>query len=350
MRLTVLGAGPAYTDRPGATGASYLVSLGDTHVLLDLGQGSLPRLFAAIPPTSLAAVVISHLHPDHFIDLVALRHYLRWEFDPPRRIRVLGPAGLADRLDALHADPRFAAQSFDTETLGTGGARDRRAAGARDARPPHRRELRHPRRAGVGRAGLVYSGDCGRAPDLAPLIEPGDTLLSEVSFGPGPVVKGVPHLDGPAVGALAATSGAGQVLLTHDPDGLRPRRDGALVRGAVRRPGDVRVARIRRGAAGWLTRRGPGAAAAPGPGLDRGQRPASGVAPGMRPSARNVTDRVASAATRKSTPEPPCRPVSASRVSVAGGVSCGRPMPPCTASTVAPSGVASGAGLTKYGS
>ena len=35
MRLTVLGAGPAYTDRPGATGASYLVSLGDTHILLD---------------------------------------------------------------------------------------------------------------------------------------------------------------------------------------------------------------------------------------------------------------------------------------------------------------------------
>ena len=65
MRLTVLGAGPAYTDRPGATGASYLVSSGDTHVLLDLGQGSLPRLFAAIPPTSLTAVVISHLHPDH---------------------------------------------------------------------------------------------------------------------------------------------------------------------------------------------------------------------------------------------------------------------------------------------
>jgi ribonuclease BN (tRNA processing enzyme) len=119
MRLTVLGAGPAYTDRPGATGASYLVSSGDTHVLLDLGQGSLPRLFAAIPPTSLAAVAISHLHPDHFIDLVALRHYLRWEFHPPRRVRVLGPSGLAERLDALHGEPGFAAASFDTERLGT---------------------------------------------------------------------------------------------------------------------------------------------------------------------------------------------------------------------------------------
>ncbi len=223
MRLTVLGAGPAYTDRPGATGASYLVSLGDTHVLLDLGQGSLPRLFAAIAPTSLTAVVISHLHPDHVIDLVALRHYLRWEFDPPRRVRVLGPAGLADRLDALHGESGFAAQSFDMETLGT----EERRIGDLRVRATlvhHTAESYGIRVAPAsGGPGLVYSGDCGRAPDLAPLLEPGDTLLSEVSFGPGPVVKDVPHLDGPAVGALAAKVGAGRVLLTHlqmgyDPD------------------------------------------------------------------------------------------------------------------------------------
>ena len=215
MRLTVLGAGPAYTDRPGATGASYLVSSGDTHVLLDLGQGSLPRLFAAIPPTSLTAVVISHLHPDHFIDLVALRHYLRWEFDPPRRVRVLGPAGLADRLDALHGESGFAAQSFDTEPLGTA----ERVIGDLRVRATlvhHTAESYGIRVASVsGGPGLVYSGDCGRAPDLAPLLEPGDTLLSEVSYGPGPVVDGVPHLDGPAVGALASSSRAGRVLLTH---------------------------------------------------------------------------------------------------------------------------------------
>jgi ribonuclease BN (tRNA processing enzyme) len=40
-------------------------------------------------------------------------------------------------------------------------------------------------------------------------------LLAEVAFGPGPVAVGDLHLDGPAVGALAATTGAGRVLLTH---------------------------------------------------------------------------------------------------------------------------------------
>jgi ribonuclease BN (tRNA processing enzyme) len=223
MRLTVLGAGPAYTDRPGATGASYLVSRGDTHVLLDLGQGSLPRLFTAVPPDRLAAVVISHLHPDHFIDLVALRHYLRWEFDPPRRVRVLGPRGLADRLDALHGEPGFAAQALDTEVLGT----DERLVGSLRVKAGlvyHTDESYGIRVSPAeGGPGVVYSGDCGRATDLAPLIEPGDTLLSEASYGPGPVEPGVAHLDGPAVGALAADAGVGRVLLTHlqmgyDPD------------------------------------------------------------------------------------------------------------------------------------
>src|SRR4029079_9357970 len=107
MQLTVLGAGPAYTDREGATGAAYLVEAGDAAILLDLGQGSFPPLAVAIEPSRLDAVVISHLHPDHFIDLVPLRHYLAYEFDPPRRLRVLGPADLAEPLHRPARPPRL---------------------------------------------------------------------------------------------------------------------------------------------------------------------------------------------------------------------------------------------------
>ena len=47
MDLVVLGAGPAYSDRPGSTGAAYLLSVGNDSLLLDLGQGSFPRLAAS---------------------------------------------------------------------------------------------------------------------------------------------------------------------------------------------------------------------------------------------------------------------------------------------------------------
>jgi ribonuclease BN (tRNA processing enzyme) len=214
MRLTVLGAGPAYTDREGASGASYLVAQAETHLLLDLGQGSFPRIFPCVFPPDLDAIVVSHLHPDHFIDLVPLRHFLRYEFQPPRHVRVLGPADLARRLDALHDEPGFTAAALDVERLGE----DPRRVGALDVRArlvTHTEESYAVRVAPDGGPGLVYSGDCGRAADIAPLLRPGDTLLAEVSFGPGPVPAGVLHLDGPAVGQLAAKTGAGRVLLTH---------------------------------------------------------------------------------------------------------------------------------------
>jgi ribonuclease BN (tRNA processing enzyme) len=237
MRLTVLGAGPAYTDREGATGASYLLSDGITHVLLDLGQGSLPRLFAAIDPVELSAVAISHLHPDHYIDLVPLRHYLRYEHVPSRRVRVLGPGDLAGRLDTLHDEPGFTAEALDTEQLGT----EERVIGSlrlRAGRVRHTAESYAIRVApAAGGPGLVYSGDCGRAADLGPLIEPGDTLLTEVSFGPGPVPAGVAHLDGPSVAGVASASGAGRVLLTHLQMGHDPDETVASVRAGY--AGDV---------------------------------------------------------------------------------------------------------------
>jgi ribonuclease BN (tRNA processing enzyme) len=216
MQLDVVGAGPAYTDRPDATGAAYLVRAGGSSVLLDLGQGSFPRLAGLLDPATLDAVVISHLHPDHFIDLVPLRHYLRWE-KPRRRVRVLGPADLESRLDALHGEPGFAAGSLDIEPLAEAatvvGSFTVRAARV------HHTDSSFGFRDSLADApdghGLVYSGDCGRAEDLDALSRPGDTLLCEVSFGPGPVVAGAEHLDAPAVGSLARRVGAGRVLLTH---------------------------------------------------------------------------------------------------------------------------------------
>src|SRR5665811_1124382 len=116
----VLGAAPAYTDRAGSAASSYLLQHGDAALLLDLGQGSFANLASTLEPSSLSAVLVSHLHPDHFIDLVPLRHYLKWEFDPSRRVRVLGPSGLADRIDALHGHPGFAAVALDVEALSQG--------------------------------------------------------------------------------------------------------------------------------------------------------------------------------------------------------------------------------------
>lgn len=221
MELTVLGAGPAYTNTPGATGAAYLLRSGNASVLLDLGQGSFPALATRLEPSTLAGIFISHLHPDHFIDLIALRHYLRYEFDPPRRVSVHAPAELAKRIDALHAEPGFTAVALDVLSLGS-GVRTVAPFRIEAALVTHTNESYAFRVSVDGGPGLVYSGDCGDASDLEPLMRPGDTLLAEVSFGPGPVAPGAFHLDGPSVGRLAAAGGAARVLLTHLQMGFDP--------------------------------------------------------------------------------------------------------------------------------
>jgi ribonuclease BN (tRNA processing enzyme) len=236
IELAVLGAGPAYSDRPEATGACYIVCHGSTGLLLDLGQGSFPRIFAHRRPEALDAVVVSHLHPDHFIDLVPLRHYLRYEFEPPRRGRVIGPSALAARLDALHGQPGFTAAALDVTILGERS----HAVGNLEVEGhlvTHTDESYAIRVApAAGGPGLVYSGDCGRAGDIAPLIRPGDTLLSEVSFGPGSVPRDAIHLDGPAVGRLAASTGVARVLLTHLQMGFDPDATVAACRAAYDGP------------------------------------------------------------------------------------------------------------------
>src|SRR4051794_28252040 len=179
MHLDVIGAGPAYSDRPGATGAAYLVRAGKGSLLLDLGHGSFARLARTIDPATLDVVAISHLHPDHFIDLVALRHYLRWE-KPRRRVRVVGSVGLEERLDALHDEPGFTAASLDVEPL-TEGTMSVGALSIQTARVAHTESSYGFRVSATdGGAtpgpGLAYSGDCGRAADLEVLIHPGDTL------------------------------------------------------------------------------------------------------------------------------------------------------------------------------
>lgn len=217
MELLVVGSGAAYPDRPGTASSCYVVLHDGAAICLDLGQGAFAGLAGRLEPADLASVIVSHLHPDHFVDLVALRHYLRYEFDPPRSVRVIGPGGLQRRLDGVTGEPDFAAGTLEFEDRGEGQVRIAPFI-VESLRVTHTADsfaTRVTLAAASDGPGLVYSGDCGRAADLAPLIRPGDVLLCEVAFGPGPVPVPDLHLDGAAVGRLAAETLVSQVLLTH---------------------------------------------------------------------------------------------------------------------------------------
>jgi ribonuclease BN (tRNA processing enzyme) len=116
VRLTVVGCGTA-SIRPASAASGYLLEVGDTRLLLDCGPGVVAGLARLTDPTRLAAVLISHLHFDHFLDIVALRYLLPWAgAAPPRPVVFLPPGGrqqLASLEIALSERPGFFDAALD---------------------------------------------------------------------------------------------------------------------------------------------------------------------------------------------------------------------------------------------
>ena len=115
MRLTILGRSPARPN-PGEACAGYLVDGGGARVLLDAGPGVVAQLLRRCVPEELDAVLISHMHSDHFLDLVTLRYAYPWLDEARRRLKVIVPPGSTDQLLDLARGagyPDFFARSFD---------------------------------------------------------------------------------------------------------------------------------------------------------------------------------------------------------------------------------------------
>jgi len=221
LRLTVIGPGPAYTRRRGRTSSCYLVEGGGTAIVLDLGQGSFAALGARREPRTLDAIFISHLHPDHHIDLVALRHYLKYGCPTATTVPLHAPGDIRARYDVLNGEAGFL-DALPGPPLVAG----RRQVGAlvvQAERVTHTDSSYGFRvTLGDGGPGLVYSGDCGRMADLLALVRPGDTLLSEAAWGVNDSIDEAEHLTATEAATVARDGGASRLILTHVLDEGRP--------------------------------------------------------------------------------------------------------------------------------
>ena len=115
MRITVLGKSPSWQDADGAC-SGYLVEEDGYHLLLDCGNGVFSKLRRFVDYVDVDAVVISHLHADHFLDLVpyATRSPTRRASSPCRSARWPGtdrPARPALHVPAGRAPSCSAASS-----------------------------------------------------------------------------------------------------------------------------------------------------------------------------------------------------------------------------------------------
>lgn len=227
MRLTVVGCAGSYPG-PDSAASCYLVEApdgtgGTTRVVLDLGNGAIGPLQRFVDPRHLDAVLLSHLHADHCLDLMGLYVLQRHHPDGPtgRRVPVWGPTGTAGRLargyDLSGADDMSA--ELDVHQWDAGSPV---RVGALVVTPYL---VRHPVEAyalrvewaGADDRVLVYSGDTDTCDGLDAAATGADVFLCEAAFVEGRDVERGIHLTGRRAGEVASRAGVAVLLLTHVP-------------------------------------------------------------------------------------------------------------------------------------
>ncbi len=255
MQLTIVGASGSVSG-PVSPASSYLVQApyeGRTFsLLLDLGPGSFGALYRYLDPAELDAVALSHLHPDHCVDVCGL--YVAGRYAPTapwRRIPVYGPTGTAERLrrayevdGACEPGPSIA-DWFEhrvwtaEQTIGPFTV-----TVAPVAHPVEAYALRVSENT-PGGGSLVYTGDTGPTPVLAELARGADLLLAEAAFLAGADNPPDLHLTGADAAAVADAAEVGVLVLTHIPPWHDPDQVRAEARGVTRRPVELAAPGVR---------------------------------------------------------------------------------------------------------
>lgn len=232
MKLTIVGCSGSVSG-PDSAASSYLVRApheGRTFsLLLDCGPGALGALYRHLDPSEIDAIGLTHLHPDHCLDLCG--YYVAARYSSPTTpwpTRPLyGPTGTAERLARAYDVPardsgtaesgvpiteQFTFRDWATEqTVGPFTVRT-----AIVAHPVEAYAIRVEEDI-PGGGSLVFSGDTGPTEALTTLAVGADLLLVESAFMGDRVNPANLHLCGREAAEIGERAGVGRVLLTHIP-------------------------------------------------------------------------------------------------------------------------------------
>jgi ribonuclease BN (tRNA processing enzyme) len=225
MELTVVGSSGSFPSADSPC-SCYLVEADGFRLVIDLGNGALGELQRHIGLYDVDAILLSHLHADHCVDMCA--YYVARNYRVggcPEPVPVYGPHGTAERLARAYDMDEHPGMKevFDFRTLQPGSFElgPFRITAGRVAHPVEAYGFRIEHQ---GRA-ITYSGDTGPCEELVELARDADLLLCEASFTVGK--EDIPdlHLNGREAGEHAHRAGARRLVLTHIPPWTDPERN-----------------------------------------------------------------------------------------------------------------------------
>jgi ribonuclease BN (tRNA processing enzyme) len=236
MRVTVLGKSPSWQDAGGAC-SGYLVQENDTAVLVDCGNGVFSKLRQRIDYVDVDAVVISHLHADHFLDLVPYSYALTYAprqqpvpvppwpgTDKPAKPRLIAPPGARDlfrRVVGAWGNEDLIENAFVLEEYDESSTPEVGPLRFSFRSVPHFTETFAIKIGSSNGSGtMAYGADSRPSDELCKFAKGCDLFIVEATL-PRPERTGIRgHLTPEEAGEHAKTAGVKRVVLTHISDEL----------------------------------------------------------------------------------------------------------------------------------
>lgn len=224
MRLTVVGCSGSFAG-PESPASSYLVQAeheGRTwSVVLDLGNGALGPLQRYVDLAALDAVFVSHLHPDHCVDVCGLYVTRKYRPEGPveGQLPIHAPSGAEERFGLMYHGLEHGGMTnefvvhelADTQVTRVGPFT------VTAYRVNHPVEA-YGFRVEADGAVLAYTGDTDSCDALTPLLTGADLALTDSAFVDGrDDTPGIHLSGGRAAAAAVAAGGVGRLVLTHIP-------------------------------------------------------------------------------------------------------------------------------------
>ncbi len=215
MEIIVLGASGTF-PRAGGACNGYLVRHGSTNILIDMGTGVLSRLYEWLSPGDLTALIITHLHPDHFLDIYPYRYFLEFCARDKLPLPVFAPAGASDYIQRLfnETDPAKFGEVFDFSDLQGVAGRNVGGLVLTSHDVPHLKPTYGMTVEAEGRR-IFYTSDTAFDESLVTIAHGVNLLLAETTLTAAQADTPVAHMTTTEVGKLASAARVDRLLLTH---------------------------------------------------------------------------------------------------------------------------------------
>lgn len=216
IEIIVIGAGTGVPVK-GYSPAGIFIRLGEFSALLDIGPGTLSRLpLYAIDAFELENIFITHLHPDHVLDLAMFIQMSNYSMDRRREIPIdiYGCEGFSEFFDELmKLFPDIEKPTFDVRIHEmVSGDLEKDGVIISSVLSGHTQNS-IAFRLGFKSGSLVYTGDCVKTEELMEFCKGATILISECSYPDNWQTND--HMNAHSLGVLASSANVKQLMVVH---------------------------------------------------------------------------------------------------------------------------------------